>query len=51
MPVEENDAEFELQALNSSSQCRGRKVEIVGGSFHRAGLSQGDKSLEFRKQD
>src|ERR1035438_8262513 len=51
MPVEENDTEFELQALNSSSQCRRRKVEIVGSSFHRAGLSQGNKSLEFRKQD
>jgi len=51
MPVEENDTEFDLEALNSSSQCRRRKVEIVGGSFHRAGLSQGNKSLEFRKQD
>lgn len=51
MPVDENDTEFELQALNSSSQCRRRKVEIVRGSFHRAGLSQGNKSLEFRKQD
>jgi len=51
MPVEENDTEFELQALHSSSQCGRSKVEIVGSSFHRAGLSQGNKSLQFREQD
>ena len=49
MPVEENGTEFEFQALNSSSQCRRREVQIVGGSFHRTGLSQGNKGLEFRK--
>jgi hypothetical protein len=49
MPVEENDTEFELQALNPSSKGGRCEVEIVGGPFHRAGLSQGNKSLKFRE--
>src|ERR1700684_815784 len=51
MPIEENGPELELQALNSSSQCRRREAQVAGGSFHRTGLSQGNKSLKFRKQD